>query len=450
LKRPRNIRKALSVASCSLLSSVSQTTNAEEAKSDSEWVVDTAILNYQEEDRVHVFAPVVSAKRFYGEDKTFEFKFVFDSMSGPSPNGATETGEIQTFSGPSGSSDYSTPANETPTHEFSDKRFAFNLVWDSPMDHINRKNFGLNLSIEDDYYSFGGSTAFSWNNANRHTTFTFGASLGLDLIQPNGGTPVPLSDINEPTPEQQFNDFAEDDDDGDDEHEGDEDFESKLNADVLFGITQIINKRTLMQFNYTHAYRNGYLNDPYKIVPVVDSVTGDNIVSDPAVPGKNVYLTEKRPDYRNNNALYWNTIVHLRKDSVRFSYRYFWDNWDVVSHTADIKYRFELGAGFYLQPRYRYYHQSAAYFYRHSITDVERPSIQYVSADYRLGEMVTQTYGLKIGKSLKGGGFISFRVEQMVQTGDSYPDDAIGSQKNYNLFPTVKALIIQLSFAKKF
>ncbi len=439
------------MATCSLFSTVSQATNAEEAKSDSEWVIDSAILNYAEKGRVHVVAPVVSAKKITGE-KSFELQLVLDSMSGPSPNGATATGEIQVFSGPSGNAGYNTPANETPTNEFSDRRIALNLTWDRPMDHINRKIFGLNVSIENDYYSFGGSSTFTWDSANRLRTFTLGGSLGLDLIQPIGGTPIPLTDINAPTNNQRFNaaEDDEDDEDDDDGGEGDDDFESKFNADVLFGITQILNKRTIMQFNYTHAYRNGYLNDPYKIVSVVDSVSGDNIVSDPSVEGKNVYLVEKRPSQRNMNALFWKTIVHLRKDSIRFNYRFFWDNWDVVSHTADIKYRFELGAGFYLQPHYRYYQQSAAYFYRHSITNTEQRNIKYVSADYRLGEMVSQTYGLKIGKPFKNGGNISLRVEQMVQTGDSYPDNAIGSQKNFDLFPTLEALIIQLSFAKKF
>ena len=49
---------------------------------------------------------------------------------------------------------------------------------------------------------------------------------------------------------------------------------SKDVTNILLGITQVINRHTLVQFNYSLSQSDGYLNDPYKILSVVDSVLG--------------------------------------------------------------------------------------------------------------------------------------------------------------------------------
>ena len=70
----------------------------------------------------------------------------------------------------------------------------------------------------------------------------------------------------------------------------------------------------------------------------------------------------------------------------------------------------------------------------------------HVSADYRLGDMQTWTFGLMHGRPVGKDMELTARFEYYMQTGDSYPADAIGVLRNYDLFPTVDAFIVQVGF----
>ena len=98
---------------------------------------------------------------------------------------------------------------------------------------------------------------------------------------------------------------------------------------------------------------------------------------------------------------------------------------------------------------YTYYTQTAADFYRHSLPDAQ-PIPSYVSADYRLAKMDSTTSGVRLGMAQDEDSEWSLKVEYMVQTGDSHPADAIGKQKNFDLYPGLEAYIIQLYYFAKF
>jgi hypothetical protein len=116
---------------------------------------------------------------------------------------------------------------------------------------------------------------------------------------------------------------------------------------------------------------------------------------------------------------------------------------------VDLHYRLELWKGSYLQPHLRYATQTAADFYRHSLVSTD-PVPAYASADYRLGKMTTTTAGLKFGMPVGKHTELSLRLESMAQSGDSHPPDAIGVQRNVDLFPTVKASIAQITYTGRF
>jgi len=440
-KRPGDLRNALSIATCTLLSSTAVTTQAEEAKAD--WLFDGAILHYSEKDRVQVFAPVVSFRKYAQFDEYIDYKLTIDAMTGASPNGATPSNVPQTFTGSSGNSGYSTPADETPMRDFDDTRVAFNVTSETPLSNVLRKSNGFALSVEQDYASLGFNTSRSKDVNDKHTTLTAGVGVSLDLVYPSGGAPDPLVNVNDPTNQ------GGDDDEDEDEGEGGDDFDPEFKGmvDVLFGVTQIVNRYTLMQLNYSHGFVRGYLTDPYKIVSVVDNVTGEPALTPATTYG--IYLNESRPDSRDTNSIYWKTIVNIFGDVLRVSYRYFWDDWGIKSNTIDVKYRLELGGNFYIQPHYRYYTQTAADFYRHSLRDNETIPV-YVSADARLAEFDGETVGIKIGVDFNNSTKFDVRFEKYTQTGNARPEDAVGIQTNYDLFPKLEATIVQVSFSKFF
>jgi hypothetical protein len=427
-----SIRHALALATCTLLGTPPHEARAETAPDS--WRVDASVLYYSEEDRVTVVEPVLFMRSKIGEDSFRSVRLVYDAMTGASPNGATATNTPQTFTAPSGGSSYTTPAGKTPLKDFEDKRVAVSVEWEKPLDRLRRVNYGVNASVEEDYLSFGLGTNLMQDFNDRLTTMTYGIAANLDFVSPTGGAPKPLQllSVAAATPS---GGGEEDEDEGE---EG-EDRETKIGVDAIVGVTQVLTRRALTQLNYSVGLSSGYLTDPYKVLSVVDGSTGATVD----------YRFESRPDSRLRQSVYWKIVYHFDKDVVNFSYRYFWDDWGIRAHTTDLHYRLELGKGFYLQPHYRYSTQTAADFYHHSLVNTA-PVPEYASADYRLGEMVTTTAGLKFGVPTGKSGELSLRVESMTQSGESHPADAIGIQRNFDLFPTVKIRIAQLTYTGRF
>jgi len=425
-----SVRRALAAATCTLLGTSAASAQAE--GSDENWRVDSSVLYYSEQDRVTVIEPVVFVRKTIGEDSFLNVRLIFDAMSGASANGATPTSTAQTFTSPSGTSVYTTSAGKTPLHDFTDQRVALAVEWDRPVDRLGRSLYGVNASVENDYRSLGASYTRLRDYNDKLTTLTMGIAGSADSVMPIGGTPVPLSLMSAivvpPTPPP-----------GGEDDGGDEGGETKLTADAIVGVTQVLTRRALTQFNYSLGYSSGYLTDPYKVVSVIDGTTGATLD----------YRFEKRPDTRLRESLYWKIAYHLDHDVVHFSYRYFWDDWGIHAHTVDLHYRLSLPGRSYLQPHVRYATQTAADFFTYSLVASD-PVPAYASADYRLGELTTVTYGLKLGLPVGRSGDLSLRLESITQSGNGHPADAIGIQRNYDLFPTIHTTVAQITYTGRF
>ncbi|MFV2056422.1 MAG: DUF3570 domain-containing protein [Thiohalomonadales bacterium] len=406
--KPKKIRKALAIATTAMLADTSGIVNAETA--DKEWQIDSALLYYGEKDRVTAVEPVISLRKEIDDEEFFGVRFVFDGLTGSSPNGAIKQPFPQTFSTESGNGTYTTPANETPLDpNFRDSRGALNLSWEKPMNETSKGIYSVNFSKEIDYTSFGLAATFSWDTNQRLRTWTAGIAYNLENTNPFGGVPKALSPV--PIPGGKKKLISEN--------------ENKNVADILLGLTQVLSRTTLMQFNISFGIDNGYLTDPYKILTQLNS--SGNL-------GSPRYRYESRPDSRTRQALYWKTIHSLGKDVFDFSYRYYWDDWGISSHTADGKYRFELGGGHYLQAHLRYYLQDKANFYNYNLIQGNTPI--YASADYRLADLSTTTVGLKYGLEITRFTEFNIRLEKMVQQSEN--DDAP--------FDDVDAIIFQLGY----
>ncbi len=416
----KSIRAALAAATCTVLSQPLQA-----SQNSDEWDVKSGLLYYSEADRVTVIAPTVSAGTTTESGDIFTLRAIYDSLTGASPNGATPTNTTQTFTSPSGESSYTTQAGDTPLRDLTDTRVVLGIDWESELSRLMRHTLTANISSERDYLSLGVSDTLQRDFHNRQTTVSAGIGLTMDTISPEGGTPVGLQLLTASS-----------------EAGGDE---QKSSLDLLLGITRILNRHTLTQVNFSHTYSTGYLTDPYKILSMIDPTTGETVQN---ISGEFLYRHEKRPDTRTSDSLYWKLQHQLTQDVVYLSYRYFQDDWGIRSHTMDLKYRYELQSGNYLQPHYRYYQQTAADFYHHSLVD-DGALPDYASADLRLGDMTGNTVGLKFGIPLSDGEF-NIRFEKMVQTGESHPADAIGVQRNYDLYPTLDATIVQIGYRTVF
>lgn len=128
--------------------------------------------------------------------------------------------------------------------------------WQQPFGRTEA-DFGVSFSTEYDYLHTGLNAGFSRDFNQHNTTLSAGFAFASDSLDPVGGAPIPLAAMLPP---------------GDTSNKGGT--ESKTVTDLLFGVTQVLGPHTVAQFNYSYSQSSGYLTDPYKLISVVDQVTG--------------------------------------------------------------------------------------------------------------------------------------------------------------------------------
>ena len=74
--------------------------------------------------------------------------------------------------------------------------------------------------------------------------------------------------------------------------------DSKDVLDLLLGFTQVLNRTTVLRVNYSYSDSSGYLNDPYKILSVVDPLTGDTLARAPTAQGPTACIATKAAPIR--------------------------------------------------------------------------------------------------------------------------------------------------------
>lgn len=298
LKKSKPIRSALTSATCTLLGT--QVHDAVAFGTDTPWESDNAILYYSEYQRVTAIEPVFNARKELDSNEFLNLRLVVDVLTGASATGAVPMPFAQTFTTPSGESTYTIGANDTPLDpSFKDIRAALSAAWEKSMTRTLRAVYGGYLSREYDYTSLGGSAAFSRDTEDKNRTLTASIAFSYDLVSPIGGTPVELSAMPASGPKQTS---GKDD--------------TKTVVDFLIGVTQILDRQSLLQLNYNIVSRSGYLTDPYKILSVVDDNTGLLVNTNP-------YRFEARPNDRVSQSVYAKYVHQFTEDVIYLTYRYF-------------------------------------------------------------------------------------------------------------------------------
>jgi hypothetical protein len=281
------------------------------------------------------------------------------------------------------------------------------------------------------------NTRFEFDFNRRNTTVFFGAAYAQDEVDPVGGAPIGFS----PMPGE-----SEDEDEDEDEDGEGGSGEDKDVVDVLVGVTQVLSRRSLVEVALSYGKSDGYLTDPYKLLSVVDSVSGQPVPG--PEPGINLYLFEQRPDSRAKTSAFIEWRYAFDRDSLALNYRFMDDDWDIQSHTVEARYRWNINDSSYLEPHLRYYQQTAADFFRTVLFDGE-PLPAYASADLRLADSKTYTAGLKYGHRTERGEF-SLRLEYYRQEADASSGSAVGDLADFDLAPRLDAVIAQFGYKFSF
>ncbi len=432
-KIPANVAQGLAAATCTLLGSAAA--GPVMAQEPSSWKLDTALLYYGEGDaRVQDLSLNVLARRLYPDDRTLSLGLVVDALTGASPTGAIPGDDLQTFTRPSGEAVYSVAPGELPLDDtFRDTRYAITASWEQPLGRLYTGSAGISFSTEYDYTHAGADFHLSRDFNKRNTTLSLGAALARDELDPVGGVPLP---------------FAPMTDLGDLSSRGSGN-ESKDVIDLLLGVTQVINENFVVQVNYSLSDSSGYLNDPYKILSVVDPVSGAPIPRIPPAGAEgplHEYRFENRPDTRTKHSLFAQGKYYLDGKVLDVSWRYMTDDWGIDSQTVDTRLFWPVGERSSLQPHFRFYTQSEADFYRASLVAGEALPA-FASADYRLGDFDAITAGVRYGRRLDSGNELGLRLEYYRQDGEVPAGQLIGNQISEALYPGLDAVIFEVSYA---
>jgi len=426
-----NSERKLTAAICTLLGTA--TTLPVAAQEEPDWQIDTSLLYYGEGDgRVQDISLNALAKRLFADDRILSIGLAIDSLTGATPSGAVPLDDVQVFTRPSGNAAYPIAPGKLPLDDtFRDTRYALTASWQQPIGRLYSGTAGLSFSTEYDYTHLGASFALARDFNKRNTTVSIGTAFARDDIDPVGGAPLPLSAMSDVgnLPERY-------------------DSDSKDVLDLLIGVTQVISDKFVMQLNYSFSDASGYLNDPYKVLSLVDPLTGEPVAR-PLAPGADgplhEYRFESRPDKRTKHSLFTQGKYYMDGKVLDVSYRFMTDDWGIDSHTVEGKLYWPLGASCYLEPHLRFYSQSEADFYHVSLRDGE-PLPAFASADYRLGNFNAVTAGLKYGWQTDNDHDLSLRLEYYRQDGDVPAGQLNGDQDSSALYPGFDAIIFNFSY----
>lgn len=136
------------------------------------------------------------------------------------------------------------------------------------------------------------------------------------------------------------------------------------------GLTQVLGKRLIAQVDGSYAENDGFLSDAYQVVTILQNNTVRT-------------FEPVHPDRRTRKAIGLRTNYKLAQPSaLQLGYRYYWDDWDVTSHTVNALYQHRLPSGLILGVGVRSYLQSKAYFFKPEYTEPE----PFMTVDSKLNE----------------------------------------------------------------
>lgn len=309
-------------------------------------------LYQEDDDRIRVESHYVRGEVDFDDATSLRFQWLNDAISGASPTGVL----------PGGSQPFLAELDDVRTgilgalsHQIGD----------------HRVELEISRSKEDDYLSYGIALSDTLELNQKNTTLAYGFNYLNDSV-----TISPTDD------------------------------QKKFGYDWFTGVTQVIDKNTVVSANVTIGYSYGYLNDPYKVIQRDEIVSidlgGGDVFEFPVV---NIYR-ENRPDSRLRGVLqlegrHYFEPVRAALDGV---FRFSQDDYGVFSQTVQLEWRQEVGENLYLIPFFRYYHQSAADFFANTLNDVDvitpagNPdgSGPNYSADYRLSSLQSISGGVRL------------------------------------------------------
>ena len=352
-------------------------------------------MQYDENDnRVSVKAPSLAINKELGVDYTLNASVVNDTVTGASPIYVDSTSGASAFN--------SRGVNKTPIKKnvsFDENRISGSVSLISRLQNRDEITSSFSKSYEHDYDANTiGIDYLHWANKSKNRSYNIGISYAFNNIviggyetntqyeasgeqddgMDNDSKVVHLQSFDTRSGASQTISIPSSSADENKTVDTTSGASKTVTSTILsseMGVSQIIDKSSLMKGSIFYSKEEGYLSNPYYNV----------------IRNGNEIVAEKRPDKR---VAYGFNLKYIRaftsKLSTKFKYKFYTDDWDIISHTVDINNYYELNDTYIIGFGIRSYTQSEANFYSKDINHFTNEV--YASADDRLSSFTSKTY----------------------------------------------------------
>ena len=324
---------------------------------------------YYKEKATRVIQPMLDAIFDAGARGLVSAHFLVDAITSASPGSGA--------------------ANGTP---FDERRYEFGGGYTHELDGprgswVDKIRIGgdAKYSTESDYTSLYGGLRAEADVAQKNATIGAGVGYSADNADnagaqgPMGGPPL-VCDSNKPTVTAASCDVDT----------------FSFNASA----SQIISKNAVVAVTYDLLRTTGFQSNAYRTV-----VTESGL------------LPESHPDERTRQAFAGSARIYVPASRTTFipAYRYYTDNWAIHAHTPELRIVQEVGDHADATIRFRYYRQSAAYFFQQRYGVVDPTMVHFITDDPKMsaydGELMEAKLGIYGAEFGLSGNWAAARFE---------------------------------------
>lgn len=158
------------------------------------------------------------------------------------------------------------------------------------------------------------------------------------------------------------------------------------------GLSQILSPTTVLDLSYDYVSINGFQSDPYRQVNVRDA-NGVLVQTDEVHPAKRT---------RQAATARMSQMIPSIEAALIGTYRFYFDTWDVHSHTGELRLNKYIVRDLILGVDYRYYTQTDAYFYQANYSGQQYLSNALRTADYKLRPFSSNNFGVSFTYLFRG------------------------------------------------
>lgn len=158
---------------------------------------------------------------------------------------------------------------------------------------------------------------------------------------------------------------------------------------LSLAFSQVVTKKIQGSVFMDVLYQNGLLSTPYQRVYFADK--GNFYINEFQLADDIERLPNSR--FKLPIGTRWNFYLN-EKFTLRTYYRYYFDNWDITSHTFNIEIPYKITDKFTVFPMYRYYTQQKTKYF--APYDMHMSTEKYYTSDYDLSTFNASQYGFGI------------------------------------------------------